>query len=742
MIWLASIGAAMLFPAPAASGWAWIPGDQLAAKEDLHVYFRREFEVTGPISGAEIKVSADSRYVLYLNGRKLGRGPLKGDLRHYSYEQYDLKPYLRSGRNVIAAHVHHGTGLMSEMHCGRGAFWCSGSIRIGQRAVDVSTPGEWKCTAHTGWQTSSGKRTGYLAHLVNFDAGPDPQGWMQPGFEDSGWQTPEALDSEMWSLVPRDLPQMSEEPVRPVRVTEASSVAGAEALCKGQPLVLRPGVDSEASFVLDFGRELTGTVRFEVEGPAGAVLELMYAEHPGSYIGGADRYTLRAGRQLFETYHYQGFRYLRVTASQLKAPVRIRSLVTVFTSYPLQPHGSFACSDPLLNQIWQVGCHSLRCCLHETYEDCPGYEQLQYWGDARVETMVQMAAFGDSRPFARGLRALSWSRQPDGITFSRYPCTEKQIIPTFSLIWILSLEDYQLWTGDRRLVNELWPTAEGILSWFDSHVGDSGVLEDVPHWIFIDWSGGLGRPAAGGASSALNAFYYGALRAAARLCDSGGQVQKAAEYRERARQLLRSFEAAFWSGERRAYVDELRDGKQGEGVSQHSQALALLFEMAPRERRQALVQQMMRQDITQATPYFMFYVLRALDQSGRYDLALEQMKRWKVMLDAGATTWLETWGNKRSWCHAWSSAPTYELSTRVLGIRPAGAGFSKAIIEPQTSGLQWAKGAVPTPHGPISVEWRIKSGRMHLEYSAPAEIGVTLRTPAGAVVRRKAYKRL
>ena len=101
---------------------------------------------------------------------------------------------------------------------------------------------------------------------------------------------------------------------------------------------------------------------------------------------------------------------------------------------------------------------------------------------------------------------------------------------------------------------------------------------------------------------------------------------------------------------------------------------------------------MLRNDIVQATPYFMFYVLRALDHTGYYQYAPDQMRRWKSMLDRGATTWLEEWENKRSWCHAWSSAPTYELSTRVLGVRAAAVLMSSIDADATTRALdelQW-----------------------------------------------------
>lgn len=932
---LACAGSGAIAAQAPAWNWVWVPGAELQTRQNLHVYFRNEFAVAAQPKSARIEVSADSRYILYLNGVRLGRGPLKGDLAHYAYETYDLAPLLKKGTNVLAAHVHLNTGIQSEIHSGHGGFVCRGKVSAGSgSALDLGTPGAWKATASTGWQDNRAKRTGYIGYVADFDARKDPVGWMRAGFDDSRWLKTVKVASTPWKLMPRDLPQMRETLVRPAAVTDVghiaaprasdecryasfdlfsryhtdravayawtylhaaeagtvnvrmgsddsaalwlngkklfsravsrgaaigqerlkldlnkgwnevlikvgqevdkwellvelprtaggkplvvsadrslqggaqtwrvagpfgqpsmkdfekplppetdrrpdasyqgksgqvtwslvtidenvsrrrveqtegaqfsadrSRVASASDLTKAKPIVIGPA-SSGARFTLDFGRELSGFVRLDLHGPAGAVIEMQYAEHPGANIGGPDTYVLREGKQQFETYHYQGFRYLTVTAKEVTKPLTINSTNTLFFSYPLESRGAFKCSDPLLNKIWNVGCHSLRCCLHETYEDCPGYEQLQYWGDARVETLVQMAAFGDARPFARGLRAMAWSRQPDGITYSRYPCWEPQIIPTFSLIWILSLQDYMLWEGDLELVREVWPVADDVLEWFNGHVGADGVLTDVPQWVFIDWSGDLGRFDKG-ASSILNAFYYGALVTAADLCGEQGNTSKAALYRSRAAALKTAYEKAFWSPALSAYVNSYRDGKQGTSLSQHAQALALLFDLAPVERRRPLVGQMLREDTMQATPYFMFYVLRALDHTGYYKYAPDQMRRWKSMLDRGATTWLEEWANKRSWCHAWSSAPTYELSTRVLGVRPDAPGFKKAVIEPFTAGLEWAKGTVPTPHGDISVDWWQKGPTLYVNYSAPSAVAVDVRVPAGTVVKRRPFE--
>jgi hypothetical protein len=97
------------------------------------------------------------------------------------------------------------------------------------------------------------------------------------------------------------------------------------------------------------------------------------------------------------------------------------------------------------------------------------------------------------------------------------------------------------------------------------------------------------------------------------------------------------------------------------------------------------------------------------------------------MLDRGATACWETFDLSRSHCHAWSAAPGYFLGAYVLGVRPAAPGFSRVVVDPVPSGLSWARGCVPTPHGDLYVSWRMKDGEIDLDVREPKGVKVISR---------------
>src|SRR5882724_5386040 len=97
-------------------------------------------------------------------------------------------------------------------------------------------------------------------------------------------------------------------------------------------------------------------------------------------------------------------------------------------------------------------------------------------------------------------------------------------------------------------------------------------------------------------------------------------------------------------------------------------------------------------------------------------------KHWGGMLDAGATAFWEGFKGEESRCHAWSASPLYHLSEQVLGIQRTAPGWKKVRIAPQPCDLEFARGMVPTPLGPIHIEW---------EHAGDDQLAVRVDLPEG-----------
>ena len=180
----------------------------------------------------------------------------------------------------------------------------------------------------------------------------------------------------------------------------------------------------------------------------------------------ADRYIMRDGPQEWELFFWKGFRYLQLTFRNCPKPVELESVRLLFTSYPVKYRGSFECSDPLLTKIWEVGRWTLQLCMHDGYEDCPWREQGQWCGDAQVELHSNYVTFGDVALGTKFLRQIAQSQDENGALPAEYPAEvavypKRQSIvpgiPTFMAQWVTMLLDHYRYTGDLKLVSELYP---------------------------------------------------------------------------------------------------------------------------------------------------------------------------------------------------------------------------------------------------------------------------------------------
>jgi hypothetical protein len=491
--------------------------------------------------------------------------------------------------------------------------------------------------------------------------------------------------------------------------------------------------DGDAYLVVDFGQEVVGYPRIEVEAPAGTMVDMGYSElledgrvcpHRNG-VRYADRYITREGRQVFETFGMRGFRYMMLTFRKIQGPVWVHDVGVNFSTYPVAHRGVFECSDERLNKIWEVGRTTVQLCMHDAYEDCPWREQAQWWGDARVEALVNYYAFGDAKLMARGLRQIAQSQRADGLTQGMVPGGDRErLLPGFSLIWVITLWEYVLYTGDENLVHELYPNVQRLLSWFERQTGDQGLIEEAPGWNFTDWA----DIDSAGEIAALNGFYVGALDAASELSRILRDEASAAKYKGRANAVRTDANLYLWSEEKGVYTD----GVGSDRVSQHVNILAVLYDIAEEAKRDGIFRAIFQDkgEVVQiGSPYFMFYALDALYRGKRGDQAMAILrKRWGAMLDAGATTWWERFSPEDSWCHGWSAGPTVFLSSEVLGVKPTAPGFRRFEVRPRIGDLEWAKGIVPTVRGDIPVSWKRDEETFHLKVTVPkgckAEIAI------------------
>ncbi|HEX3920253.1 MAG TPA: alpha-L-rhamnosidase N-terminal domain-containing protein, partial [Caulobacteraceae bacterium] len=446
--------------------------------------FRKTVRLDAPVAAAPLSITVDGRYILHVNGRQVGRGPVRCSPLFQRYDDYDLAGDLVAGDNTLAVLVHtygrdtafyETTKGLWQPSFGDGGLWTEGAAG----AVSLSTHAGWRCTQSLAWTQDTPQSNHSLGFIEELDGARLPAGWTEPGFDDSGWDTaqamvaggggPEANYGGMQArpfptLVPRGIPMLEERKVAAERIvwmrgltpdpglpfhrrtyeeplTELPEGAVSDAAdllrLEGGRAVVRTSPGCDISLLLDFGKIMTGRPWFEIEARGGEEIEIACAEGlPGEWtrgVGpesrprpkpwlGADahlcRYIARPGVQRFERFEWCAIRWMQVTVRRASEGVTFRGLGANLVNYPVEPRGRFASSDPVLDQLWAVGAYTLRQCMHDAWEDCPSREQRQWLGDVTVENLAGWAAFGPGvAPLtAKFLEQAAESQRPDGLT--------------------------------------------------------------------------------------------------------------------------------------------------------------------------------------------------------------------------------------------------------------------------------------------------------------------------------------
>lgn len=744
----------------------WISVGTSTPKTLVHAYRLRFDRVAAP--AIELCLSADERFELFHNGRRVGEGPHRSDLAHWCYHSFSLECFRDPNQLVVLT-------WSTPPHLTAAAQFSR------QPALVVWAPGLPANCCNTGrapWEVAEVEGIEFIASGTASATGPRvrmdgrrfPWG-ADAGGDDLRWETPRSIARATrrvfhrsgehhgrWTLTPTSLPPMrralapmpivrhaetracddlANPPFSPV-ANDLALVAAWEALLRDRtPLrlparqrsrVLLDAGDYRCAFAeLTASRGLATRVRvgwaeslfIEAEPaprwPFGApkghrdTVEAKYFHGVGNeYIlgGGATPRTLRP-------LSWEAGRYIDIEVITADEDTTLHGFDLIETGYPLDLAGEYASSDPLHAPILRLGTRSLQMCSHETHMDCPYYEQLQYVGDTRLQALTAYVLGHDSRLQRRAIELFDFSRLPDGLTQSRYPSRTTQVIPPFSLLWIGMVHDYWLYRRDEGFVRQMLAGTRSVLDAYLRHINAEGLVGPIPGWAYVDWvptwPGGMPPGAKHDSSAIICLQTVLALQQAANLERTLGDRAVGVRYIEHAANLFARTMELMWDPAR----NRLADDRSLASASEHGQSLALLTGLAGVHRTASVLDALLQhEDLARATVYFSHYVFEALSACGRADAWLTRLGAWREMANLGLCTTLETPEPARSDCHAWGAHPIYHFHADALGVRPGAPGFATVHIRPQLGHMTFARGKTAHPNGWIVTDFTRHDGRI------------------------------
>ncbi len=688
--------------------------------EDKLYYFRKTVYLENP-KLAVVNITADARYKLWINNTMASFGPYKNSGRSRYYDTVDISKYLKKGENTFFVEV---LQLSSKDDLSKYKFLNSVS-RSGGMALMLwgEVDGEPLLYTDTTWECAQADTTFLQPKYSYFcgseeDVGAAPLCWKPavcPAHYDTElyFRISPFGEVYLWRLQKCELPP--------------------------QKYDLQPLCRKDAAGNYDFGRVTTGFVRVKARGKG--EIKLTYAEcyafqedgkllkrdrtdTNGELFGDYDIIHVD-GERTYEMFWFRTFRFIRV-----EGDAEVVSIEIAETGYPLQLAEGYDFGDDTDNALWEICVNSLKCCMHETYEDCPYYEQLQYAMDTYMQMLFTMRLTDDCALVKRGINDFATSVSGTDITMSRYPTSTPQYILGFSLFIVFMLDALERNRGEHGFVKQYLGTMDSVFAAFEMRKRPDGLLAKGEDWSFVDWvqgwPGGVPLAEQGDALTVYNLMYAVALEKGARLCRLFGRNDTAVEYENNASSLKQLVKEKCYCTARGLYADT---NKQ-ETFSQHAQIWAVLAGLDDVQTGKRL----MRESISLTAKggfAYAYFVFRALEKVEEYGLTGELMEQYRGLLEQHCTTVPEEPINPRSECHAWSAAPIYEFTTVILGVQEMENGVR---IKPYTANRTYAKGTVYTKYGPVQVSWEQTDGGFSLHVQAQENVKLLAVLPDGSQI--------
>lgn len=685
---------------------------QATQTDGAFVAFRKTFQLTNVTNPITLRIFADARYMVWLNGQYVQRGPNRFEPEGPEYDSLDLTPFAQTGSNTVVVLV------TSRISNGRTMMHVPGltaHIAQGGQTI-VTTDNTWKWSDQTRYRLAT---TDWANIYDQVDARVESGAWTLPAFNDSAWSSAQTTSNSWGALTASRIPLLRETVLTP---TWSNSVTFPVTLTNNQQINF------------GFPRMVLAYVEITMDADAGSELQLTYST--------AMKIICRAGVQTYITSDthsiYTGG--LKVVSGR----VTLQSVKFVERLYPFDRIGSFTSSDTLLNKLWTTCVRGLEVTSEDAYVDCTDRERVE-WMDcdppAFDVTRVAMAGtstngqplYADPRLLEVMLRRTAYTLQPDGWV-KAHTCSDRFDIHAKmedrACDWVQGARRYYESTGKTNVLSEIWPAIVTQMNYFLNLRTARGLVL-AREWVV--WGNPLGYQTIEG--TALNAFVQKALVDAAYIGNVIGQTAQASTFQQAANDLATAINSVLWNSAAGTYYGGY-DVNTLLSPTRHAALFALDQGIVPENRRASVTAYLKanaptENDIMQY--YYYFKQQYGWDTATDDTAVLDKLRaEWADMAyspyEAGFEG-LHSWGSQ---AHVYGIFPAYFLSAYTLGVRLEGPVWTNRIlIEPRLGDLQSASGVVATEHGPVPVAWSKSPNGALLTFSftVPTNKTATVRLP-------------
>lgn len=734
-----------------ADNWkaTWIGAEESAAQADslrpLSILLRKEFSLKKNVRTAKVYVTGLGSYQLFINGEKVSNDLLTPGWTDYPtrimYQVYEVSDLLRKGNNAAGITLGNmwyssGLGWRGGQSYSRGPMKAMMQMEV--QYVDgstetVVTDDSWK------WHFSPILEN-TLYHGEVYDARMEIEEWSETGLDEAGWSVVDTFGDPGAILSAHVSP--------PIQVTREIEPVEMAQLDNG-------------NWVFDMGVNLTGGIRLKVEGDAGRKIEMRFAEllHPDGSVAqenlrsarATDVYIMKGGEaETWEpAFTYHGFRYVEISGLPADPD---STTVTGLNYHNAAPEtGTFECSADIINKIQANIQNGQRSNMFSVPTDCPQRdERLGWMGDAQIFAATSCYNMDMSGFYAKWVRDIYDSQSEEGWVTDVNPAivvTDPAKPAWGDAYTVVPWEMYRFYR-DTRLLETYYDGYKAWVEYMRNNTESDGLyIYDRDGWGgYADWIAVVESPK----QPISAAYYYYSTKLLARFAEILGKTEDAIEYSDLADAIRKAFNERYFEESKASY----------EGGTQTALLLPVNFSLTPSDLKSDVVETL-HKDVADRGyhPSTGFlgtkYLLPTLSDYGYHEAAFRtatgtEYPSWGYMVVNGATSMWELWNsdteppdrmNSRNHFALGSCGEWYYSHLAGIRIDEDAPGFKHSIIAPMPADeLDWVKGSIVTPYGPLKSEWEKVPGRFTLNLQIPANTTATLQIPILSDVRIEVYE--
>lgn len=680
-------------------------------------YFKKEYYIE-ECKESVINICAETRYKLYINGRLVGIGPCRPSSEIRYYDELDISDYIKPGENTIEVTVLQlAVDSYTDMCLQLESIIRSGEMYLAIRGnagdIEIITDETWFVAKEKGIEFYyEPEYSAYNAVAICEKISPL---YKNPDFEYA------VCAGSLYDI--DDISNCNAERVNSIKKRTIPMM-----------FLKNRNFRRLKNDIFDAGELTCGFVRLKCRGKGsirltyaecmafkenGRILKRKRDDETGEIVGDYDAIELD-GECLFEPFWMRTFRYIK---AEIEGDAIIESIDYIETGYPVEISDNYDFGNEIDNGLFKISTNTLKRCMHESYMDCPYYEQLQYTMDTHLQILYTYQLTQDKRLAEKAIDDFAESYNIGGLTQSRYPVNNSQYIPGFSLFFILMLYEHFKRFGDKKFIKKYLPVADGIVDWFEKRL-DGYMVSKSDLWDFIDWAEEYDKESGTIQSEGPITVYSLML---AYTAEKLSEIHYAfgnskSKYKILSKNIKIDVRKRCYDTDKELYADS----PQKAHFAQHPQIWAVLCELERGGDAKELLKKAMNLKCKASLAYT-FFLYRAFEQADMYEAVNEHMASFRNLVELGCTTVPERLGEDvRSECHAWSAVAIYEFTAKTLGITYVD---NELFIKPYIAGRSHAKGEVAIPNGIVYVDWKVVDNNFTITINIPANVKTVLVMP-------------